>query len=167
MAISKAIWDSLLDADLNVRYWREMSGFYFKLDRRVKIFLAIMTSGTVASWQIWSSCPVLWKVLSGIAALTAIASPLLGYDERIKRTSVLVGQWVEVRDEYDVLFSTMKNRTQSELATEFKRIKYKETDVSKKEGDLPVKERLRDRCYREVLRSWGLDKKGRLSNGRA
>jgi hypothetical protein len=158
MTITKAVWDSLLDADLNVRYWREMSVFYSKLDRRIKIFLAIMASGTVASWQIWSDVQVLWKLLSAIAALTAIASPLLGYDEKIKKTSVLVGQWVEVRNEYDVLFSTLKHRTQGGLENEFKRIKNKETEVSKKEENLPVKERLRGRCYKDVLRSRGLDK---------
>ncbi len=49
--IEKAIWDSLLDADLNIRYWGYLSRRYYCINRFIKIFLAIIASGTVASWE--------------------------------------------------------------------------------------------------------------------
>ena len=48
----KIIWDSMLDAEMNERYWSKLSKRYYKKEQRTKIFLAIMASGTVASWSI-------------------------------------------------------------------------------------------------------------------
>jgi len=49
----ETIWDSMLDADMNVRYWAGLGRCYYKKDITYKIFLAAMSSGTVASWGIW------------------------------------------------------------------------------------------------------------------
>jgi hypothetical protein len=43
----KAIWRAMLDADMNARYWKAMLIKYSREEKRIKIFLAIVTSGTV------------------------------------------------------------------------------------------------------------------------
>jgi hypothetical protein len=47
---------------------------YSREEKRIKIFLAIVTSGTVIS--IFSSYPIIWKTLSVISALLAIITTL-------------------------------------------------------------------------------------------
>jgi hypothetical protein len=43
----KAIWRAMLDADMNARYWKAMLIKHSREEKRIKIFLAIVTSGTV------------------------------------------------------------------------------------------------------------------------
>ncbi len=45
----KAIWRAMLDTDMNARYWKAMLIKYSREEKRIKIFLAIVTSGTVIS----------------------------------------------------------------------------------------------------------------------
>ena len=53
----KLIWKALLDADMNVRYWKYMAQRLVKRDCNTKIFLAVMSSSTVGSWWIWEDIP--------------------------------------------------------------------------------------------------------------
>jgi hypothetical protein len=55
------------------RYWKAMLIKHSREEKRIKIFLAIVTSGTVIS--IFSSYPIIWKTLSVISALLAIILP--------------------------------------------------------------------------------------------
>ena len=40
----KEIWNSMLDADMNARYWGELSRTYYSREKWAKIFLAVMAS---------------------------------------------------------------------------------------------------------------------------
>ena len=72
-----AIWKSMLEADMNAKYWKYLVNRYSTRDKGFKIFLAIMASGTVAGWGLWEDIPWLWKSLSSISAIIAISSPIL------------------------------------------------------------------------------------------
>ena len=85
----KAIWRAMLDADMNARYWKAMLIKHSREEKRIKIFLAIVTSGTVIG--IFSSYPIIWKTLSVISALLAITLPFLNYQKIIEITSKLTG----------------------------------------------------------------------------
>jgi hypothetical protein len=52
----------MLDADMNARYWKAMLIKYSREEKCIKIFLAIVTSGTVIG--IFSSYPIIWKTLN-------------------------------------------------------------------------------------------------------
>ena len=75
--IRRVIWEAVLDADLNLRYWDHLSRRYSTWDKYTKIFLATMSSSTVASWGFWDEIDILWKGLSAVSAFTAIALPIL------------------------------------------------------------------------------------------
>jgi hypothetical protein len=141
-----------------VRYWNYLSLDYINKDRAVKIFLAVVTSGTVASWNFWSDITLLWQILSGSAAIVGVALPILKLEERIKKTSLIRGKWIEVRKEYEYLWMTLKDMQSSDLNKAYKKIKDREGEVSQKEGGLPTRKKLREKCYREVLESRGLNR---------
>ena len=65
----------MLTSDLNVIYWGYISRRYYNTATRIKIFHAIMASVTVASWGFWEEIDLVWKTLSGIAAVLAIIFP--------------------------------------------------------------------------------------------
>lgn len=155
--MKKDIWDAMLDADLNVRYWAHLSRRYYSWDKYSKIFLAAMSSGTVASWGFWSEIQIVWKILSAISALTAIALPLLNWPKMSEKMVGLKQKWTELRNDYELIWLALKKgKKDAELERDFKKIKEKETKVSQQEYNLPCDKKLLYICREEVLKSRGL-----------
>ena len=155
-----AIWDLMLDADMNVRYWAELGRRYYKRDKTYKIFLAAMSSGTVASWGIWSEVQLLWKILSAISAVVAIALPILNWPKMIQSIGNVKQKWVDIKADYEVLWIEVNNnKDQAVLGEEFKKIRKREATASQQESNLPKKDKLLDKCWEAVLKSRGLNSK--------
>lgn len=157
--MKKVIWDSMLDADLNARYWSYLSQRYYSRDKYSKIFLAVMSSGTVASWQFWNAMPFVWKGLSALSAITAIALPILNWSKAIENMVRLKQQWTELKNGYEMVWLSYRNQSKSsvDIEAELLRLKKKETDTSKDEVNLPNDKTLLYKCRSEVLKSKGLN----------
>ena len=154
----KTIWDSMLDADLNERYWGHLSKRYYDRDKLAKIFLATMTSGTVASWGFWSDIEILWKILSAVSALLAIALPILNWPKSIQSMVYLRQKWSQIKSDYELLWLDAKNANdnQEKFRKELKKIKTRENSLSQKESNLPNDQKLLKKCSQEVLISRGI-----------
>ena len=105
--IRKAIWEAMLDADFNVRYWGDLSRRYSERDNYTKIFLALMSSSTVASWGIWNEVNILWKILFSISSVTAIIFPFLNLQKKIGEMSNLRGKWSRISRAYENLWEDL------------------------------------------------------------
>lgn len=157
-----AIWRSMLDADMNARYWKYLVKRYSFRDKSLKIFLAIMASGTVAGWGLWESIPWLWKTLSSCAAIVAIAQPILNYQKDIEQMSILAGKWGELRVEYEDLWLQIKNNTDANgLERTYKKHRKIESSLQSKETKLPDDQKLLKKCFDEVIKARGLNKGGK------
>ncbi|GAB6163561.1 hypothetical protein JCM12298_27210 [Desulfothermus naphthae] len=154
----KTVWDSMLDADLNERYWTYLAKRYHDRDKWAKIFLAIMTSGTVASWGFWSQIEILWKILSAISALLAIALPILNWPKMVESMIDLKQKWFQIKSDYEILWLEIKDgiNDENKVKKELKKLKEKEARISQKEANLPNDKKLLQRCRNEVLKSRGL-----------
>ena len=154
------IWKLLLDADLNSRYWKELAERYSSREKKFKIFLAIMASGTVATWGIWDNIPILWKLLSGISAILSIALPILNYPEQIKQMSCLSGQWAELRIKYEQQWVKIRNISDSNKIDKLVEC-YNDEQVKLEEleSTLPKDVKLLKKCQSDVLASRGLKNK--------
>jgi hypothetical protein len=149
----------MLDADMNTRYWSYLSRRYYSLDKYSKIFLALISSGTVASWGFWSDIPLLWKIFSGLSALLAIALPLLNWPRMISNMGILKQYWTEIKTDYEMTWITLeKGKSEDEIEKEFKKIKQKEVKASQNETNLPYDKKLLWKCRNEVLESRGLNR---------
>ncbi len=154
----KDIWDSMLDADMNVRYWSKLGRRYNNMDQGHKIFLAIMSSGTVASWGIWSEIEIVWKILSGISALMAIALPILNWPKMIQSMVNVAQKWTQIKIDYENLWTDLnQGKNQAILVEEYKKAKQREAKASQEETNLPHKNKLLEQCVEEVLKSRGLE----------
>lgn len=156
----------MLDADLNVRYWGHLSRRYHARDLYSKIFLAIMSSGTVASWGFWGEIQIVWKIFSAMAAMTAIILPFLNWSNMIGKMVEIQQIWIKLQNDYDLLWTTLKDgrKAETEFEGDFKKIKGEEVLVSQKECNVPVPvdKKLSNQCYDEVLSSRGLKRRGEL-----
>jgi hypothetical protein len=157
MDIKKAIWESTLDADMNARYWRALTARYSKREKVLKIFLAIMASGTVASWGIWEEHSTLWKFLSAISALTAIALPILNYPKLIQQLSELAGKWGELRIEYEDMWLEVKIHSDiNTFKKTYKKYRTIEKSLENKEPKIQEDKDLLQQCFNDVKKSRGL-----------
>ncbi len=158
--MKKEVWDSLLDADMNVRYWTHLGTRYYNRDKYIKIFLAVMSSGAVASWGFWEQVDILWKILSGVSALIAIAVPILGWSSMIEKMARLKQQWTQIRSEYELLWLDVRQREdQNNILEGYKKTKMSESEVSVHETNLPKDKKLLIECWEEVVASRGLSQK--------
>ena len=153
--IRKAIWEAVLGADFNTRYWSHLIRRYSKWDKYTKIFLATMSSSTVAGWGIWNEIDILWKSLSAISAVTAIALPILDWPKTISRMSDLVGKWSRIEYEYENLWLELQNNNPiNRIEEEYKRIRGEVAGLD--DTGLPEDVKLKKQCRDEVLESRGL-----------
>ena len=153
--IRKAVWDGLLGADFNKCYWNHLIRRYSKWDKYTKIFLVAMSSSTVASWSIWVEIDLLWKCLSAISAVTAIALPILDWPKTISRMSDLAGKWSRIEYEYENLWLELQGDSPiNRVEEEYKRIRGEVAGLD--DTGLPEDVKLNEQCRNEVLESRGL-----------
>ena len=157
--IRQVIWEAVLDADLNLRYWDHLSRRYSRWDKWTKIFLAIMSSSTVAGWGIWNEIDLLWKGLSAISAVTAIALPILDWQRKIGEMSNLKGKWSRISRAYENLWEDLLlGPTTTELVEEYRKVRNEmEGEEDNTAPDLPHDTKLIQRCRDEILESRGLN----------
>lgn len=148
----------MLDADMNSRYWKYLVIRYSRIDKWLKIFLAMMASGTVAGWGLVEAIPWLWKTLSSFSALIAISLPFLNYQKSIEQMSFLAGKWGTLRIDYENLWLEFQNNPNSKtLNPAYKKIRKIESELQVKETKLPNNKKLLIICYNEVIKSRDLN----------
>ena len=159
--MEKILWRAMLDSDFNGRYWRAVAQKYSFRDFALKIFLAIAASGTVAAWSVWSDFTVAWKILSALAAIMSIASPLLAYGKKAEVAASHAGLWADLRVRYADLWDGFRAKGESDsIQREQTRLKKIFADLEEKEPRLkiPDDKALAKKCQLEVLQAKHLDK---------
>ena len=156
LGIRKYVWESMLDGEMNDRYWRLRGAGYALREKVLKIFLGVTSSGTVAGWAIWKNLPLLWQVLSGISAVVAIALPILDYTGAVERASDLRMGWWKLTQEYKRIWARIDGSTDASVEEQIKPLKEKEVEMSGIEVKFSRKEALILKCQEAVLRARGL-----------
>lgn len=145
------VWENMLTAEMNALYWSAMTRRYVKRDQTLKIFLASMTSGTVAGWGFWSEISAIWQLLSCSSALLAIAMPTLNLEHKIAKMSEMTGKWSEVRFEAESIWLKLEGEDElGEIKAKFYALRGKLTSINKDEARLPVDKYLLSRCQQQV-----------------
>jgi hypothetical protein len=150
-----ALWETLLDAHLNVIYWSALTRRYTRLDIAFRIVIAFSASGTVAAWNFWSAYPIYWKAFSGIACVASLLQPFLFSTEKLKKMSSLVGTWKELLSKYELLYEQDKDLSEPKSWKQFQTMRERQARID--ETRLPYSERLRWSAGKEVRRVRGLD----------
>jgi hypothetical protein len=150
----EGLWNALLTAEMNVCYWGWISDSSAKWDTRIKVFIALTTSGTVASWGFWTQYPSVWKSLSALSATAAIMHPYFFSSEKLKRIAGLVGSWKEVCTNYQILWEKDQQLASEVSWKQFEETKLRERTID--ETNLPQKPKLIEKAYQHVLRRRGL-----------
>lgn len=156
--LRKAVWHNLLTAELNTRYWRRLGHRYSRRDMVAKIFLGVTASSTVASWGIWQEVELLWKALSAVSAVLAIALPIVDWPKVARKMTALSAKWQSLQASYELAWIDVEDGAvdREEVRAELQRLKKLETDLAAETGAVPEDSKLKDEIYAAVRRSRGI-----------
>ncbi len=66
------------------------------IDRSIKIFLALVSSGSIAGWAVWKDAQLLWGILIAASQVINAIRSYLPYKERMKALSALARELDEL-----------------------------------------------------------------------
>lgn len=150
VSVVTVIWNSASDAELNVRYWDHLCRRYYVIDRVFKIFLAVISSSTVAGWGFWKEVDVVWKTLYGFSVVTALALPILDFRGKTQIMAKVGEKWAQVSVQYDILLFDIRNgMSLDKVAKRYKLIR--EKHPAGMDSVLPSnKKRLKNKLWKEI-----------------
>lgn len=153
-----AVWEGMLTADFNCRYWGYLCQRYSAYDRNSKIFLAITSSSTVASWSLWAHIDWLWKGLSMVSALIAIAVPYINWEHSIEKILEIRAGWIDTQYEYEKIWRRVQSGSVDEKAVEtsLDGIAQKLKPLNSKVSSFPYDNKLATKSQNETLKARGL-----------
>jgi hypothetical protein len=152
------IWDSMLSADLNRRYFAAVASRLQLQDRTGKILVAVASSTTVAAWVLWSQpgWNWTWQTFSVAAAIVAVALPILNLAAGMKTAGTLSGSWFAIMRDYELLWARGDGLSNEDALDACKAILSAEGPLAEQETTLSMHRSLLRRCEDEVRRSRGL-----------
>lgn len=146
------VWQRMLDADFRNRYWGHMAQRYLRYELDAKIFLAIMSSSVVATWILNDTLTWLWKPLSSVSAILAIALPVFDLPSVAKNLMALQSGWKNCWDGWALLWTSQALVTPEAAKEEIRRLMTEEEKVVPA-GWVPKNDAtLAADCQKEVLR---------------
>jgi hypothetical protein len=152
----KQIWDSLLDADMNSRYWRCLARRYYYYDLAFKVAVLCSTSGAVVSWL--SVLELVWlaKLLSVVAACLSGSLLVLNFPARTEVMMDLAGKWTALMHAHENLWNVVDATPPDSVLTKYAELQTTEVELTRTESRLPFSRRLVEQASDEVRRSRGL-----------
>lgn len=151
-------WNSLLDADMNYRYFGCLGSRLERANRRASIFVAVTASTTVSGWAIWGKegFEWLWQAASAASALAALALPFFDLPNKLKSCSTLKGAWFSILRDYELLWAELDSLSEAagraRLAVSMK----EEKDLIELEAPFGKDVKLVRACQDDVIRARGL-----------
>ena len=149
------IWDLMLTADLNGRYYGYLATRYRSADHWAKVFVAITSSTAVSGWALWGTPGLdwIWKAASAAATLVAIALPIFDPANSMKTASRLTGAWYSILSDYSLLWTQVDEASESLVRKRCQAIMAEERPLAELEATLPKHRRLILHCEAEVRRA--------------
>lgn len=140
----KHVWESMLVADMNRRYYQSLTDRYRRLDFWAKVLIAVTSSAAVSGWAVWSHPGVdwIWKLASAVAAVVAIALPLADPAKSLRIASELAGEWFAVLREYELLWARIDDTSDALVDETCRPLAEQEKKLSELEAALSINKRI-------------------------
>lgn len=149
------VWEAMLEADYQKRYWNANAAAFIQVDRRLQILLAVLSSAAVLSAFDDLNLLGLWKLLSTITAIVATTLPFMNYTRRSVAMTEIAAKWHHLEIEYSSIWRSLDKDIFDE--SKFKELRAQEVEIGKAISDFPIHDKkLQHDCYRQVLISRGI-----------
>ena len=150
--VQQLIFTSLLNAEMNHRYYAALAASYQSRDRVAKIVTAIAASATVSGLWLWDAPPWdrVWQVLSAVVAALAIAMSVWNLSTSSKTASELSGSWFSIMQDHESLWARERSLSEDAALRKCEAIRAREKPLAEKEATLWRRKGLLRRCQAEV-----------------
>ena len=98
------LWYNLLDVKFKSIYYDELATYYQVIDRRMNVFLALASSGSIASWAIWEEFNFIWALIIAISTVINVIKPYFPYHKYVNEISKMSAQLDNLSWEYENLW---------------------------------------------------------------
>jgi uncharacterized UPF0160 family protein len=89
-------WNMLTQSKFELYYLDEHFRHCVRLDRWVKILLAVLSANSVAGWAIWSSYAKVWGAIIAVSQVILIVNDYLPYQKRVSEICKLRSSLMEI-----------------------------------------------------------------------
>jgi len=159
MSLEREVWQRLLDADMNARFWGHMARRYQGIEKGALVAVAVLSSATVATW-VADLYPGAFKLLSILTAFVSVALPILNIARDVECMVELRVKWAGIRNQYQQLYDRALSLDEESIRAQLEQLSQRELDLEPLETRLPRSRKLVDASYLEVCRSRGLQPPG-------
>lgn len=157
--IHKKLYDEMLDAELNRDYYEEVASRLSDWDLRIKIFLALTSSSTLAGWTIWRDAETYphltaaWKICSGLAMATSVVTPFLNLGKKTEWATALKIAFASSTNDYELLWLRRDLLSEVKLLAETRTIMDREAILATTLSHFPkLNRRLLSLCQERIIR---------------
>ncbi|QHI68598.1 hypothetical protein [Tichowtungia aerotolerans] len=153
------LWRRMLDADLSQRYFTQLARDYRAQDTFFKIIIALFSSASVASWNIWKTPGYewIWQTFIGMTTVVAILSPLLKCADKYQKSFNISVEMIDLLSRYETLWAKKDSLTEDDVNQEMQILNKISLRISSSAFDLNVTKRRRIRSIQQqVKKSRGL-----------
>lgn len=82
-------WNLFVFTVVSGNYISDFTKITETTDRRIKMFLAITSSSSIAAWAIWSDYSIVWAVIIAASQVVTAIKPYLPYSKRLSALHLL------------------------------------------------------------------------------
>ncbi len=161
--VKRYVWDAMLDADMNVRYWGYIARKYSRYDKWLRFLVALTSSAAVGSFEIWRystglfDWSLMWDLLCATAVVVAVALPFLEFSKVAMEAQSAQPIWRTCGSKYEDLWLKRRQLSPPALQSRYSAIKQDQIKETSSQVTLPRNTKLIVQCQSEVRRARGLN----------
>jgi|SRR5688572_21161489 hypothetical protein len=153
----RLLWEEMLTVDMNVRYWDEMVRRRTRMEYRVALVMAFLSSGTAATLLFTLGAPWVAKTLSTVSAALSIFISVGGATKPMERMSKIMRAYTGALIQYEDLWAKLEAAEGAlDVAEQVKQIRQKLADDTVDASQFKKDDELLRECQAAVKRSRGL-----------
>lgn len=154
MTVRERYWERLIDCKYQLECLKEYSIRIVRVERSIKILLAILSSSSVAAWAIWQKYPMIWAVIIAICQVLSVVYDYLPYKTRISEAAILQEAWSSIYLEMEKAWENVNNSLSddqiNELCYAFLKKWYQANNARFKDDFPSIRHKIADRISSEV-----------------
>ena len=153
------IWESMLTADMNCRYYWLLQQKYSRYDNITKYVVILALLVEILNWGFFNFDPNISKLSTVTALALALVSPIFNFQILIESMADLASIWFEIKQDYEKLWSEAQSNSSdaNDLQDSFTNVNSQERNLLRRAVHLPDDDRLLGQAQDQVLAGKGLN----------
>ena len=118
-------WQFMIELTTHIYYLQTYLFYYQNIERKIKYFLAIVSSSAIASWAIWKELNFIWAILIALSQVINAIKHLLPFAQREKLIRTILPELNIVSSEVELEYYKVANGIISDQDIHNKTIEFK------------------------------------------